>query len=76
VFVFTPARVLIWIIIYSILGVSIFFIWIKGVHKIQVKEALFLFGFSLFLIFFGLLYSLILHNPGWSLVEEIAQLLA
>jgi translocator protein len=66
----------VWIILYTMMGISAFLVLIKGWDRKEVKIALGVFGIQLFLnalwsiIFFGL------HNPGWALVDILLLWLA
>jgi len=50
----------VWITLYTLMGISAYLVWRKGIHNSQVKTALIIFGVQLFLnaiwspIFFGL----------------------
>jgi translocator protein len=70
--IFGPA----WTILYILMGISAFLIWKKGFEKKEIKIALTVFIFQLFLnaiwsiIFFGL------KNPFWAFIEIIILWLA
>ncbi len=70
--VFWPA----WATLYFLMGIAAFLLWRKGFERKDVKMALGLFSFQLFLnaiwsiVFFGL------RNPGWALVDIILLWLA
>ncbi|MFP4539718.1 MAG: TspO/MBR family protein [Candidatus Paceibacterota bacterium] len=63
--VFGPA----WAVLYVLMGVAAFLVWQRGFHRKDVRTALYIFVFQLFLngiwsfIFFGL------QSPLWALID-------
>ncbi len=61
----------VWTLLYVLMGIAAFIVWKKGWSRRDVRLALFIFVFQLFLnaswsiIFFGL------KSPGWALLELI-----
>jgi benzodiazapine receptor len=59
----------VWVVLYTLMGISLYLVWQKGVEKGQVKDAMILFGIHLLvnaswsIIFFGL------KNVTWALLE-------
>ena len=62
---------MVWIILYTLMGISLYLVWNKGLRNKQVKNSLYLFGLQLILnavwsfIFFGL------RSPFLALIEIV-----
>jgi benzodiazapine receptor len=72
---FTPPNWLfapVWITLYTLMGVSLFLIWRRGLHEPQVNRALALFGVQLVLNTFWSIAFFGLHSPLAGLIVILA----